>query len=165
MTDHLQPVDPHDPGISAIQIARRVDELVRALNYATRPGDPRLDNVPDTYSILGALREALGKLPQACTQLAVGLHDYETTGPLRAEQGWPHAGNPREAIVHAAAMLGEAADSSALAGDALGRAQTAISGVSHGVPEKTSTRRAETHRLGTPAVPTQVEGADPPGPA
>lgn len=62
MTHRLPPVDPHDPNITAVELARHLDDLVRALNYATRPGDPRLGNAPDAYSVLGALREALGKV-------------------------------------------------------------------------------------------------------
>lgn len=135
MSNALPPVDPHDPELTALRIARHLAEVVRALNYATRPGDGRLDNGPDAYSVIGALREAMAKLPQACGQLAALLHAHDSEGGLRAERGFAHAGDPRQAVVTAAAMLGDAADASARASGALGRAQSAISGLSHGEPE------------------------------
>lgn len=148
MTHQLPPMDPHDPAISAAALARHLDDVVRALNYATRPGDPRLGNVPDAYAVLGALHEAMAKLPQACTQIAAGLHRHESTGWLRAEQRWPHAGQPREAVIHAAALLGDAAEASATAAESFGRAQAAISGLSHDQQTPKTARRA---RLAEPA--------------
>lgn len=154
----LPTVSPHDLRVTAAQLARHLDDVVRALNYATRPGDPRLGNVPDAYCILGALREALAKLPQARTQIAVGLHRHEGTGQLRAEQGWPHASHPREAIVHAAALLGDASDAIAAAGHALGQAQSAISGLSHDFAGQSTTHTAAPNR--SPAAQHSAVGAD-----
>lgn len=142
-TPGLTPVDPHDPSINAVQLARHLDEVVRALNYATRPGDRRLDNVPDAYDVLGALREATAKLPQALGQIAAVLHHQERAGQLHAGSGFPHAGDPRTAIVMATVALRDAAGATASASTALGQAQTAVSGLSHAEPTATNRSHAQ----------------------
>jgi hypothetical protein len=143
-TPGLTPVDPHDANMNAIQLARHLDEVVRALNYATRPGDRRLDNVPDAYDVLGALREATAKLPQALGQIAAILHHQERANQLDAARGFPYAGDPRTAIVMATVALRDAAGATASASTALSQAQTAISGLSH--TEPSTPNRSSAHR-------------------
>ncbi|WP_019874476.1 hypothetical protein [Sporichthya polymorpha] len=140
----IQEIDPHDPAVSAAELASHLDRLVRTLNYATRPGDSRLGGVPDAYCVLGALREAMSKLPQACHQLAAAIQHSHSSGELRAVPGFPHAGDPGQAVWVAATALGEAAETCAAAGAAFGHAQSAVSGIAHERPDRTRTTRYRT---------------------
>ena len=124
-------VDVHDAGLTAVRVAHQFDELARALNYATLPRAPRLEYVADVYTVLGSLQAALSKLPQACGQVSSFLERQQSAGVLRAERGFPHAGRPSVAIEEAAFKLGQAAVAANVTATALGRAQTAISGLSH----------------------------------
>ncbi len=124
-------VDVHDADLTAVRVARQLDELARALNYATLPRAARLDHVADAYTVLGSLQAALSKLPQACGQLAVFLERQQAAGGLGAERGFPHAGRPSVAVEEATFKLGQAAVAANVTATALGRAQTAISGLSH----------------------------------
>lgn len=137
----IQEIDPHDPAVSAAELASHLDRLVRALNYATRPGDPRLRSVPDAYCIIGSLREAMSKLPQACHQLAAAIQGSHASGDLRAVPGFPHAGDPGQAVWIAAAALGEAAGACAAVGAAFGHAQSAVSGIAHEPLDRSRTSR------------------------
>lgn len=142
----IQEIDPHDPAVCAAELASHVDRLVRALNYATRPGDPRLGSVPDAYCVIGALREAMSKLPQTCHQLAAAIQRSHASGELRAVPGFPHAGDPGQAVWVAAAALGEAAETCTAAGAAFGHAQSAVSGIAHERPDRSRTSRYRTRR-------------------
>jgi hypothetical protein len=124
-------VDVHDPQLTAALLARQFDELVRALNYATRATGPRLEHAADVYEVLGSLRAALTKLPQACGQLADFLARQNAAGALRAERGFPYAGHPAVAVEAAAFELGQAAVAANVTATAFGRAQETISGLSH----------------------------------
>jgi hypothetical protein len=152
----IQVVDVHDPGTSAAQIARLIDHHLRALNYATRAGDPRLTSATEVYTVVGALREALAKLPQACHQLSEFLERQRDAGALSAVAGFPHAGRPVESVATAAAELHRAASGAGTAAAALGRAHTAVSGLADQgtVPrwaqvEPTTARRRDLHRVRT----------------
>lgn len=137
----IQEIDPNDPAMSAAELASHLDGVVRALNYETRPGDPRLGGVPDAYCVIGAIREAMSKLPQACHQLAAAIQQSHASGELHAVPGFPHAGNPGQAVWVAAAALGEAAETCAAAGAAFGHAQSAVSGIAHEPPDRSRTSR------------------------
>jgi hypothetical protein len=149
-------VNVHDPRLSAVRIAGQLDDLARALTYTTRPGDPRLGRVPDIYSVLGSLHEALAKLPQICGQIATALGHHEVGGQLRAAPGFPHAGDPRLAVIEAVAELRVAAAATAAASTALVHAQSAISGLSH-----TEAPRAD-HRHAFQARPVKSPPSTPP---
>jgi hypothetical protein len=149
----LPEIDPHDPTISAAELARHIDGLVRALNYATRPGDHRLASVPDAYSVIGALREAMSKLPQACHQIAASIQRSHASGELLAVPGFPHAGDPRMATWAAAAALGDAAETCAAAGAAFGQAQSAVSGIAHEGSDPVPPRCYRTRRPSSPSAP------------
>lgn len=132
MTDHPPNVDRHDPRATAVQLARQIDELARALSYATMPPSPRLDHAADVYAVLGSLEAALSKLPQCCGQLVAFLH--RQPDGLRAARGFPHAGQPATAVERTMLELEEAALAAHVSATALGRAQAAISGLSHEGP-------------------------------
>ena len=74
----LLEIDPHDPAVSAAELARHIDGLVRALNYATRPGDERLSTGPDAYSVIGAPAGGDGQAPPGLPP-ARGLHPSAAT--------------------------------------------------------------------------------------
>jgi hypothetical protein len=118
-------------GLTAVAIARQIDELVRALNYATLAPQPRLEFAADVYEVLGSLYAALTKLPQACGQLSDFLARHDAAGNLRAERGFPHGGRPALAVKAARFKLGQAAVAANVTATALGRAQEAISGLSY----------------------------------
>jgi hypothetical protein len=124
-------VDVHDAGLTAVRVAHQLDELARALNYATLPHAPRLEYVADVYTVLGSLQAALSKLPQTCGQLASFLERQQSAGVLRAERGFPHAGRPSVAVEEAVFKLAQAAVAANVTATAFGRSQTAISGLSH----------------------------------
>jgi hypothetical protein len=129
-----QPADAvhaHDAGLTAVGVARQLDEIAHALTYATLPRAARLEHASDVYEVLGSLNAALAKLPQACGQLASFLERQQSAGVLRAEHGFPHAGRPSVAVAEAAFKLGHAAVAANVTATAFGRAQTAISGLSH----------------------------------
>lgn len=139
-------VDLHGADLTAAGVARQLDELARALNYATLPRAARLEYASDVYSVLGSLQAALSKLPQACGQLAAFLERHQAAGDLRAERGFPHAGRPSGAVEAAVFKLGQAAVAANVTATALGRAQSAISGLSHEEgpqPSPARTQRSE----------------------
>lgn len=140
----------HDPELTAVLVARQLDELTRVLNYATRAAGPRLECAADVYEVLGSLHAALAKLPQACGQLADFLARHDSAGALRAERGFPHAGRPTLAVEAATFKLGQAAVAANVTAAAFGRAQEAISGLSHVEPEKPLTRRPRPTRRPQP---------------
>ena len=125
----------HGAGLPAVVIARQIDELVRALTYATRTPDTRLEFAADVYEVLGSLHAALTTLPQACGQLADFLARHDAAGALRAERGFPHAGRPALAVEAATFKLGQAAVAANVTATALNRAQEAISGLSYAESE------------------------------
>ncbi len=127
-------VGVQDPKLTAVLVARQLEELARALNYATRTAGPRLEYAADVYEVLGSLHAALAKLPQACGQLADFLARHDSAGAFRAERGFPHAGRPTLAVEAASFKLGQAAAAANVTATALGRAQEAISGLSHAEP-------------------------------
>lgn len=129
-TDPHRPiVDVHDPRFTAVEIARRIDELTRALNYATRARQPRLEHPADVYEVLGSLSAALTNLPQFYGQLARYLRDREAASELDATCGFPHAGRPEAAVETATKGLRQAAAATAAAVGSLDRARQAISGL------------------------------------
>ncbi|MGQ0631497.1 MAG: hypothetical protein ACT4P1_10670 [Sporichthyaceae bacterium] len=158
-------VDVHDPRLTAVLLARQLDELARALNYATRAAGPRLEYASDVYEVLRSLRAALTKLPQACGQLADFLRRQDAAGTLRAERGFPHARRPDVAVANAAFNLGQAAVAANVTATALGRAQETISGLSHNELENSRPARARASRLlgitEPEAAPTQGPGVEP----
>lgn len=120
----------HFRGLTAVAIARQIDELASALNYATRAPEPRLKFAADVYEVLGSLQAALTELPQTCGQLADFLARHDAAANLRAERGFPHAGRPARAVEAATFKLGQAALAANVTATALSRAQQAISGLS-----------------------------------
>lgn len=127
--DPLDAIDVHDPRMTAVRTARLLADLARTLNYATLPGDPRLEYPSDVYMVLESLHAALSRLPQACEQLAAYLQRQRDAGVLYAERGFPHADRPGAAVEIASAELRRAAGSATLAAIAFGRAHAAISGL------------------------------------
>lgn len=144
-------IDVHDMQLTAVVLARQIDELTRALNYATRAAGPRLEYAADVYEVLGSLHAALTKIPQACGQLADFLRRQDAAGSLRSERGFPHAGHPTVAVEAATFKLGQAAVAANVTATAFGRAQEAISGLSHAEPDQPPTRRARPSRRATTA--------------
>lgn len=124
-------VNVHGTDLTAVRVAQQFDELARALNYATMPRAARHEYVGDVYLVLGSLQATLSKLPQACGQIVAFLERQQTAGVLRAERGFPHAGRPSAAVEAAVFKLGQAAVAANVTATALGRAQSAISGLSH----------------------------------
>lgn len=151
-------VDVHDARVTAVQIARELDELARALNYATLPGRTRLEYAADVYEVLGSLRAALAKLPQACGQLADFLARQHGDGALRAEQGFPHAGDPAAAVHAGRASLSQAAIAANVAATVCGRAQEAISGLSNVEPDQPVRRRP--HAIGGAILKDHTHGRE-----
>jgi hypothetical protein len=136
----MDSVDVHDPKMTAVRVARLIAEYTRALNYATLPAAPRLEYPGDVYMVLGELHAALGRLPQVCSQLAAYLQRQRDGGLLHAERGFPHAGNPDAAVVTTFTELRQAASAANTSSAALGRAQTAISGLSQIEPHSRGQR-------------------------
>jgi hypothetical protein len=77
-------VDVHDLQLTAVLVAGQLDDLARALNYATRGAGPRLEYAADVYKVLGSLRAAMTKVPQVCGQLADFLARQDAAGALCA---------------------------------------------------------------------------------
>lgn len=163
MTAHeAAPIDVHDERLTAVRAARRLDEFARALNYATLPHAVRLDYASDVYTVLGSLREALAKLPQACGQLAAFLESQQRSGVLRAERGYPHADRPNAAVAEAVFKLNQASIGADVTAAALARAQVAISGLSHDEPtvpaaQPPSARKRPAAPVAPPARGTAIE--------
>ena len=147
-------VDVHDPKMTAVRVARLLAEYTRALNYATLPAHPRLQYPGDVYMVLGELHAALSRLPQVCSQLATYLQRQRDADVLHAERGFPHAGNPAAAVVTAFTELRQAAAAANTSSAALGRAQTAISGLSQIEPAQPGAAR--TPRSTVEPVPPDV---------
>lgn len=80
---------PHDPQLTAV-LGRQIDELSRALNYATRAAG--LEYAADVYEVLGSVSAELAKLPLACAQLADFLARHDSAGALRAARWLPPRG-------------------------------------------------------------------------
>lgn len=152
-------VDVHDPQMTAVRVARLLAEFARALNYATLPHDPRLEYPADVYMILGELNAALSRLPQACGQLAAYLQHQRDRGVLHAERGFPNPGNPAAAVDNASAELRQAAIAANSSAIALGRAHTAISGLSQIAPVPSTTRPVPL-RAADPATPDRGRGIE-----
>ncbi|WP_019872984.1 hypothetical protein [Sporichthya polymorpha] len=141
----------HSTRLSAVVIARQLDELVRALNYATLSGHAGLESAAEAYEVLSSLQAAMTKLPQACAQLADFLSRADATRALRAGRGFPYAGHPAVAVEAAIFTLGQAALAAGATGAALGQAHQAISGLS----------QAETHpRSGQRTTPSRRHATD-----
>jgi hypothetical protein len=147
----LTPVDPHDPSINAVQLARHLDQVVRAMNYATRPRGPA------SGQRARRVRRA-GRTPRGDREAAAGDQPDRlcpsTPGaerpPARRKR---HAGDPRTAIVTAAVALHDAAGATASASTAVGEAQAAISGLSSAEPTAPNRAQPATARRGHAAPP------------
>jgi hypothetical protein len=94
----------------AATIAARISEDVRALIYATLPHEdyPGLDGPVDAHTTIGALREAVGRLPQALDQIAAFLAT-QARRPGLADDFSRYRGNPGRAVTQTAAALRDTA--------------------------------------------------------
>jgi hypothetical protein len=116
---------------TAATIAARISEDVRALNYATLPGDgfPGLDWPADASDTIAAVAEAVARLPQALGQIA----DFLTTQKRRpglADRFSRYAGRPREAVDAACTALRAAATETGRVQVRLAKAHNATAGLS-----------------------------------
>lgn len=69
------------------QIAGQISDSAHALVYSTMPVEGDVQWPSDLYEVVGALREASGRLGQALTQMRSWLIDAEAAGNLKADRG------------------------------------------------------------------------------
>jgi len=99
--------------------AETADEAIRAINRATLGGD---QPAPLAYSLIGALKSASNRLPQAFDQIAAGLTRSLDSFELKEDDGR----NPALSIMDANEHLARASALADQLGDELERAQSAI---------------------------------------
>lgn len=130
----LDPRAPHSPERTR-QLADTAAEAVRALNYATLPGQGGLTYPGDAYDLLAGLGTLAERLPQLCQQVARWLTDEQRAGHLVEGAHGPCGGSDALAVAHAADALSRAAGSAVVLRGMLGRAQSDISAVSYAGPD------------------------------
>ena len=130
----LDPDAPHSPERTR-RIADTAAEAVRALNYATLPGQGGLTYPGDAYDLLAALGTLAERLPQLCQQVARWLTDEQRAGHLVEGAHGPCGGSDALAVAHTADALTRAAWSAVVLRGMLGRAQSDISAVSYAGPD------------------------------
>jgi hypothetical protein len=93
----------------AVEIAWKMAELARELNYATLPheGAPGLTGPSDVYDVAGALKTMAQRLPQACQQTSRWLDEQEAAGRVSHAKGVNPLADVTE--VRAGFELGESA--------------------------------------------------------
>ena len=97
------PLDgPHSPQ-SVLQAAELIAEGMRYLNRATAPGAGGLETPGDVYSLLGALGDVPGRLPQLLGQIAAWLQNQPAAGKIGVDRG-----SVIEAVAEACMGLGDA---------------------------------------------------------
>lgn len=79
---------PHDDA-NTIGSARLAGELIRFLNYATRPHAGGLTEPAAIYLLTGELAAAMCRLPQLFSQLADWLTEEMSNGRLEDDAGRP----------------------------------------------------------------------------
>jgi hypothetical protein len=79
---------PHDDA-TTIGSARLAGELIRFLNYATRPHAGGLTEPASVYLLAGELAAVFSRLPQLFSQLGDWLTVEESSGRLRDDGGRP----------------------------------------------------------------------------
>ena len=110
------------------RLALAASETIRTLNHATMPanGCPGLAYPSDAYTVVGALAELAGRLPQLLEQTSVFLQRQLQFDLIDVDEG-AYKGDPLGAIGTAAnALEGCAARSAQDLAGALMRAQQAI---------------------------------------
>jgi hypothetical protein len=79
---------PHDDA-TTIGSARLAGELIRFLNYATRPHAGGLTEPAAVYLLTGELAAAFSRLPQLLSQLGDWLTEEGSNGRLHDDDGRP----------------------------------------------------------------------------
>jgi hypothetical protein len=125
------------PVPSAADIARRLSDDARALNYATLPfsGYPGLEWPSDAYETLGALAEATRRLVQATDQIAAFLREQKSRPGLVDVDAHGGRSRPDQAVAMAISELGNAAIQLGRAARTLDRAQQETSGLAVDTPD------------------------------
>jgi hypothetical protein len=74
---------------SASEAAQEAAEAIRTLNYATLPheGYPGLEYPSDVYEVIGALKTALERMPQALQQSSLWLGEQYAAGKVGHDSG------------------------------------------------------------------------------
>jgi hypothetical protein len=104
--------------------AAAASEAIRALNHATLEPDG-LEFPSDAYDVVASLWELAHRLPQALGQLQTFLAREAEAGRLRIVAG-EHVDRPDEALALIAYSLGTASGHAVQLGQALGKAQAAL---------------------------------------
>jgi hypothetical protein len=86
-----------------LRAAELIAEGMRYLNYATAPGAGGLENPGDVYSLLGALGDVPGRMPQLLGQIAAWLQDESAAGRIGIDRG-----SVTEAVAEVCMALSEA---------------------------------------------------------
>jgi hypothetical protein len=116
---------PHSPQYRA-EVEDALAECARVLVYATREGAGGLEYPADAYRLIGALYEAIGRVPQLLGQTGAFLSAQAAAGKLGDDQGR----DPAIQAGMAADLLEDAASRIASACGHLQMAQGDISGLS-----------------------------------
>ena len=69
---------------TASEAAQEAADAIRALNYATLPheGAPGLEFPSDVYDVIGSLKNALQRMPQALQQCSLWLGEQHAAGKV-----------------------------------------------------------------------------------
>ena len=99
---------------TASEAAQEAADAIRALNYATLPheGAPGLEFPSDVYDVIGSLKTALQRMPQALQQCSLWLGEQNAAGKVGRAGGGdpgPDVGNTRYVLDTAATMADELA--------------------------------------------------------
>lgn len=108
-----------------VEHANTASEAIRQLNHATLTGS---GTVADVCSILGALSELVGRLPQALTQTTRILERRLDGGQLHVSEG-PYSGGADLAVAAVASQLKAAAEEIETIHKRLSEAHQMVSGI------------------------------------
>lgn len=113
-----------------IAIADGIAEATRLLTYATMPGKNGLRHPGDVYSVLGALTDALARLPHILTQTTDFVDDLVTEGRVRENPNYgSHGGDVQAANAEMREAMRVASKGLSTARSGLYIAHSALSGL------------------------------------
>lgn len=96
----------------ASEAAQEAADAIKALNYATLPHDgyPGLESPSDVYDVIGSLKVALQRMPQALQQSSLWLGEKYAAGNVGHDSGTDagqDVGNTRYLMDQAGEMAAE----------------------------------------------------------
>ncbi|WP_026415429.1 hypothetical protein [Actinomadura oligospora] len=113
-----------------IAIADGIAEATRLLAYATMPDKSGLRHPGDVYSVLGALTDAIARLPQVLTQMTEFIDDGVTEGRVQENPNYgSHGGDAQAAYAEMCEAVRVVSRSLITARSGLHIAHSALSGL------------------------------------